>query len=119
MRGREPVLIHPSNARSRGISDGDVVRIHNERGECLAGAVVTDDIREDVVFLWTGAWYDPDYSHPRHQDRHGNPNVVTHDRRTSRLSQGPAAHSALVDVERYEGTPDAVRAFEAPIESNR
>ena len=91
------------------------MRIHNQRGECLAGAVVTEDVREDVVFLWTGAWYDPDFAHPRHRDRHGNPNVLTHDGRTSRLSQGPAAHSALVEIERYDGEADPVRAHDPPV----
>ena len=37
-----------------------------------------------------------------------------HDRRTSRLSQGPAAHSALVELERFEGEAPEVTAFEPP-----
>ena len=48
-------------------------------------------------------------------DRHGNPNVLTHDLRTSRLSQGPASHSALVEVEKFEGEPPAVGAFTPPL----
>ena len=49
-------------------------------------------------------------------DRHGNPNVLTHDLRTSSLSQSPAAHSARVDVRVWpdDETPPAVRAFEPP-----
>ena len=63
-----------------------------------------------------GAWLDTDYEHPQNLDRHGNPNVLTHDRRTSRLSQGPAAQSALVQVERYDGTVPEIRAYDPPIE---
>ena len=111
---REPVLIHPTDARARGIEDGDVVEIWNERGRCLAGAVISEDVRERVLFLWTGAWFDPDHSHPQRRDRHGNPNVLTHDRRTSSLSQGPAAHSALVEMAKYEGEPPPITVFRSP-----
>ena len=120
VQGREPVLIHPDNAAARGIADGDVVRIFNDRGACLAGCVVTDTIRTDVVFLWTGAWYDPD-TQPGNEpaslpmDKHGNPNVLTHDRRTSRLSQGPAAHSTLVEVERWDKPLPPITAYTPPL----
>ena len=114
VQGREPILINPEDAAARGIADSDVVIVSNSRGRCLAGAVVTDDIRPGVVFLWTGAWYDPDLADSDHLERHGNPNVLTHDLRTSRLAQGPAAQSAFVDIARFEGTPPPVRAFEPP-----
>lgn len=112
--GREPVLIHPEDAEPRGIADGDVVELSNARGRCLAGARVTDAIRPGCVFLWTGAWYDPEYGAPQNRDRHGNPNVLTHDLRTSPLSQGPAAHSAMVEIARFDGDPPPVRAHEPP-----
>ena len=89
IKGREPVLIHPTDAKERGIGDGDIGRIYNSRGACLAGAVLTEDVRHHVIFLWTGAWFDPS-TNEQPMDKHGNPNVLTHDRRTSRLSQGPA-----------------------------
>jgi biotin/methionine sulfoxide reductase len=50
--GREPT-------RARGIAAGDVVRVRNERGACFAGVVITDAVREGVVQLACGAWYDP------------------------------------------------------------
>lgn len=112
--GREPVLIHPDDARTRGIEDGDVVELFNARGRCLAGARLTDDIAPGSVFLWTGAWYDPDYSALQDRDRHGNPNVLTHDLRTSALSQGPAAHSARVELARFDAKPPKVMAHEPP-----
>lgn len=113
--GREPVMMHPSDAAARGIEEGDVVILHNERGSCLAGAVITQEVRESVVFLWTGAWYDPDFTEADHRDRHGNPNVLTHDRRTSSLSQGPAAQSALVEVQKFIGVVPPVSAFDPPV----
>ncbi len=112
IQGREPVSIHPDDAAARGIADGDVVRLFNHRGACLAGARVTDGVRLGVVVLSTGAWYDPDS--PGGLERHGNPNVLTRDKGTSRLAQGPSAHTTLVEMERASGSLPAVEAFEAP-----
>src|SRR5581483_2597327 len=88
--GREPVLIHPSDAAERGIKDGDVVRLFNARGACLAGAVVSDGIRQGVVQLSCGAWYDPADDEGR-LCAHGNANMLTRDAGTSRLGQGPSS----------------------------
>ena len=112
--GREPVMIHPSDAGARSIADGDVVELFNERGRCLAGARVTDAIKPGCVFLATGAWYDPDFDAPQNRDRHGNPNVLTHDLRTSRLGQGPASHSALIEMSRFDGEVPAITVHRRP-----
>ena len=104
IKGREPILINPKDAAARGIKDGDVVRVFNDRGASLAGAVVTDDVMPSVIQFQTGAWYDPDTPGvPGALDRHGNPNTLTRDRGTSKLAQGPSAQSVLVEVERYGG----------------
>ncbi|MCV6584837.1 MAG: molybdopterin-dependent oxidoreductase [Marinibacterium sp.] len=112
--GREPVLIHPDDASARGIADGDVVELSNTRGACLAGARITADIAPGTLFLWTGAWFDPDPAHPQRRDRHGNPNVLTHDLRTSRLAQGPAAHSCRVDLRKAVGPLPPVTVHDPP-----
>jgi biotin/methionine sulfoxide reductase len=116
IKDREPVLLHPKDAKARGISDGDIVRLFNERGSCLAGARITENVRENVVFLWTGAWFDPEQPGKiGAMDKHGNPNMLTHDRRTSRLSQGTAAHSALINIEKFKGHLQSVTAYEPPL----
>jgi biotin/methionine sulfoxide reductase len=113
--GREPVLIHPDDAAARGILDGQVVRIFNQRGACLAGARLTTDVRRSVVVLSTGAWFDPETPGvPGSLDRHGNPNVLTADRGTSRLAQGPSPGTTLVEVELYDQELPAVRCFDVP-----
>ncbi|QBY00780.1 hypothetical protein E2K80_08610 [Rhodophyticola sp. CCM32] len=112
--GREPVLIHPEDAEACGIGQGDVVELFNARGRCLAGAKITDEIMQGCVFLWTGAWFDPDFDAPQARDRHGNPNVLTHDMRTSSLTQSPAAHSTMVQMRRFEGTVPAIQAHDPP-----
>ena len=113
--GREPVRLHPQDAALRNVRDGDVVRIFNDRGACLAGAVLSAAVRPGVVQLATGAWFDPvDPGMSGSLERHGNPNVLTRDVGTSRLGQGPTAHTTLVQVELYTGDASAVGVFEPP-----
>ena len=113
--GREPVRINSKDALKREIKTGDVVKIFNDRGAILAGALVCDSIRSGVIELSTGAWYDPDVPGELHSlDLHGNPNVLTPDRGTSKLGQGPTAHSTLVEVERYSGEAPKLRVFQKP-----
>ncbi|MFC5291232.1 molybdopterin-dependent oxidoreductase [Actinokineospora guangxiensis] len=115
IRGREPLTMNPADAAARGIQNGMIVRVHNDRGSCLAGVILSDDLMPGVVQLATGAWWDPVRpGQSGTMDRHGNPNVLTADRPCSRLSQGPSALSALVDVEPYDGTPPDVLAFAPP-----
>ncbi|WP_455286504.1 molybdopterin-dependent oxidoreductase [Cupriavidus necator] len=118
VQGREPILIHPQDAEARDIAHGDIVEVMNEYGRCLAGAVVTPQIKPGVVFLCTGAWYDPDFSAPDSRDRHGNPNVLTHDLRTSRLAQGPASHSARVEIAKFKESVPRIEVFDAPVITN-
>jgi biotin/methionine sulfoxide reductase len=112
IQGREPAFVHPDDAAARGIADGDVVRLFNDRGACLAGVRMTRGVRPGVIVLPTGAWYDPDS--PGGLERHGNPNVLTLDKGTSRLAQGPSAHTTLVEMERADGELPVVSAFDTP-----
>jgi biotin/methionine sulfoxide reductase len=115
INGREPVRIHPRDAESRGIKGGDIVRLYNERGACLAGAVLSDKLRAGVVQLSTGAWYDPeDPATDAPLCVHGNPNVLTRDAGTSRLAQGCTGQLSLVEVERYDGAVPPIKAFDPP-----
>ena len=112
--GREAIAINPADAKARGINDGDVVRVHNSRGSCLAGAIVSDTISAGVVKLSCGAWYDPADGSELALCRHGNPNVLTRDQGTSKLGQGPSSATALVEVERYTEPLMPVAAFDPP-----
>lgn len=118
INGREPVVIHPEDAKRRNIENGSLVRLFNRRGSCLCSAVVSDEVRPSVLQLSTGAWFDP----PLAADsgiscKHGNPNVLTRDEGTSRLAQGPSALSCLVEVEVYRGETTAMplSAFSPPV----
>jgi biotin/methionine sulfoxide reductase len=111
--GREPVRLNPGDAAARGLHDGDIVRIFNDRGACLAGLAVDEAVRPGVAQLSTGAWYDPDPADPGFC-RHGNPNVLTADRPSSTLSQGCTGQLALVEIEPYQGVPPELSVTRPP-----
>ena len=110
--GRERIGMTVSDADNRGLAEGDLVRVFNERGACLAVVTIRDDLMNGVVQLPTGAWWDP-----RPEDRlcrSGNPNVLTRDVGTSQLAQGPSAQTCLVRVEPFSGEPPASEAHQPP-----
>jgi len=112
---RECVRLNPEDAIARKISEGDVVRIYNDRGATLATATMTTSVKAGVIVLPTGAWYDPlDPAEENSMDVHGNPNVLTRDIGSSELSQGTSAHSTLVEVEKYQGDIPPVKVFNQP-----
>src|SRR5258706_717040 len=100
--GREPIIMNPGDAQARGIGEGDVVRVFNDRGACLAGVRFNAGILPGVVQLSTGAWYDPaEPGRVGSLERHGNANMLTRDGQTSQLAQCGVQQSTLVQVERY------------------
>lgn len=115
IRGREPIRIHLDDAAARELTDGDIVRVFNDRGACLAGVVIDDGLRPKVVQLSTGAWFDP--ADPRDPDSmcvHGNPNALSNDSGTSSLAHGSTGQHVLVQIERFTGELPPVRAHEPP-----
>ena len=115
IKGREPVLVNRDDAKARGIADGDIVRLFNDRGSCLAGARLSDRIRPGVVKLSTGAWFNPAaWNEDRPLEKHGNPNALTLDIGASSLSQGCSAQTCLVQMERFEGETPAMTAYDTP-----
>jgi biotin/methionine sulfoxide reductase len=119
-RGREVASMHPVDAAARGVVDGDIIRIFNARGACLAGVRVTDDIRPGVIQLSTGAWYDP--ADPKEDAAlcvHGNPNVLTRDAGTSALAQGCTGQLTTAEVERFTGNLPPIQAYDPPVAANQ
>ena len=115
IKDREPIEINPNDAKKRGLKNGDVVKLFNDRGSCLAGVIIDKKVMEGVVQISTGAWYDPENPNkPNSICKHGNPNVLTPDKGTSRLGQGPIAHSCLIEMEKFNGNPPSVTAHEPP-----
>jgi len=94
----QSLWISATDAQIRGITDGDSVRVFNDRGETIVQASVTERIMPGVVALGEGAWYQPDH---QGRDRAGSVNILMRDH----YSPGGAfpSNSALVQVERAGG----------------
>ena len=88
-----------------------MVRVFNARGEVLAGAYVTQDIKEGVVKLAEGVWYD---GFDAGLCKNGSPNVLTIDIPTSKLANGNISHTALVNIEKFTGKAPELTAFSDP-----
>lgn len=113
VKGREQIRLHPQDADTRGIKTGDIVRVFNDRGACLAAAQVDAAVVPRVAMMATGAWFDPAAT-AGDPERHGNPNVLTLDVGTSKLTQGPSALSALVDIERWDAALPPIETWTPP-----
>jgi anaerobic dimethyl sulfoxide reductase subunit A len=87
------VQISTLDAMERGIRDGDLVRVFNDRGEMRIPAWVTERIMTGVVAIPEGAWFDPDENGV---DLGGCVNVLSRDQ----ISPGGAfpTNTALIQV---------------------
>ena len=101
IKGREVATLHPDAASDLGVAAGDVIRLYNARGACLAAVTVSDALRADCISLPTGAWYDPQLVDGEYLEVHGNPNALTLDKGCSELSQGNVAHTCVVRAEQW------------------
>ena len=101
IEGREVCYLHPDTAAIRGVKDGQVIKLFNERGATLAGLRLDPDMRRDCITLPTGAWLDMAMVDGQWLEVHGNPNVLTLDKGASDLTQGNIAHTTLVFVEAW------------------
>ena len=95
-----PVWINPVDADRRGIVNGDVVKIYNDRGAILYGAYVTERIMPGSVSVDHGSKYDPIV--PGELDRGGAINTIAPRKLTSRNATGMATSGYLVEVERAD-----------------
>lgn len=90
----QELWINPIDAQERGIKNGDMVSIFNDRGEVHIPAKVTPRILPRVVALGEGAWYAPD---GQKIDHAGSINVLT-TQRPSPLAKGNPQHTNLVQI---------------------
>ncbi len=88
------LLINPVDAQARGLKDGDLVRVFNDRGAIEVPARITPRIVPGVVSVPQGAWYQPT---ARGVDTGANINTLTSHRPTP-LAKANPQHTNLVEV---------------------
>jgi anaerobic selenocysteine-containing dehydrogenase len=90
--GEPGVTLHPEDARSRGIAEGDRVRVFNDRGAFLARARISDASRLGLV-VGLSIWW------PKMCPGGRNVNAVT-SQETADMGGGATFYDVLVDVTR-------------------
>lgn len=116
VQGREPLYINPKDAEKLSIKDGDLVRVYNDRGQAIVGAVISDNFPTGIVRLQEGAWYSPLDEQIGAIDTYGDPNTMTLDIGSSSLAQAVSANTCLVNVEKFVGNAPEPNGFTGPIE---
>jgi len=98
------IRINPVDAEKRGIKDGDIVKVYNDRGAVLCIAEVTERVRPGVVHSYeASAIYEPLGEPGKAIDKGGCINLLTPSRFLSKNACGMAPNSCLVEVEKWEG----------------
>ena len=103
IQGREPILINTKDADKLHIQHGEVIEVFNNRGRILAGAYVTQYIRQGVVAIQEGAWYDPE--NPKEdfpRCNAGDAQVLTSSKPTSSMTQAITSNSTLVALRKLD-----------------
>ena len=90
------IFINPIDAQSRGIEEGEQVRIFNDRGIIIMPCRITRRLLPGVVAIPQGAWWTPDKDG---RDTRGSVNILTSERWTP-LAFGNAQHTIMIQVER-------------------
>jgi trimethylamine-N-oxide reductase (cytochrome c) len=97
-----PMRLNPEDARQRGIEDGEIVELFNDRGSVLGIALVTDRVPQGVghSYGWS-ARYDPISDETGATDKAGCVNILTPARMVSKRVPGMASSSCLVEARKW------------------
>ncbi len=100
-----PARIHPTDAEQRGIKNGDIVKLYNDRGGVLCIAKVTERVRPGIIHSYaSSALYDPiEPGKAGSVDRGGCVNLLTSSRMMSKNVPGMTPNSCLIEIEKWEG----------------
>lgn len=100
-----PARINPVDAEVRGIKNGDIVCLYNDRGRVLCIAVVTERVRPGIIHSYgSSANYDPLIpGKPDSIDKGGCVNLLTNSRMLSKYAPGMTPNSCLIEIEKWEG----------------
>jgi anaerobic selenocysteine-containing dehydrogenase len=90
--GEPCCVLHPEDARARGLADGDRVRLYNDRGSIALTLKVSDEINEGVVLV--------PGQRPDGETLSGTVNMLCADRYTD-IGEGATYQSTWLDIARW------------------
>jgi molybdopterin guanine dinucleotide-containing S/N-oxide reductase-like protein len=98
-----PARLNPDDAAARGIADGDIVRLYNDRATVLCVAVLSARVRRGAVHSYaSSANYDPiEPGDPDSPDRGGCVALLSPSRMLSANVPGMASNSCLIEVAKW------------------
>jgi trimethylamine-N-oxide reductase (cytochrome c) len=109
--------IHPKKAEEKGIKEGDMVLLHNERGSVLCVARVTNRLEENTIHAFCSSpIYNPVTPGEISMDIGGSINVLTPGRLMGEKMPGMAPNSALIDICKYDGPIPECQGFEEKLD---
>lgn len=111
IQGREPVRINAEDAAARGIAEGDLVEVYNDRGTVIAGALISDEIMPGVVSIYEGGWPSLD---SKGRCNSGLANFLTSTTPSSGLTHANTANTALVSIRKCEDPEGPNQAYDKP-----
>lgn len=94
VEGIVPVTLAPADAEARGLAEGDVVRVWNDRGEVITRLKLSADLKPGTAELPKGLW-------SRHTLNGATACALASDRLTD-LGGGACFNDTRVEVERLE-----------------
>lgn len=100
VQGRQQVFIHPADAAERGITEGDVVRVFNDRGSFQGPAAYESGLMPGLVMANVGHW--------QGKSSATTVNAITADRHCG-LGNAGVYGDNLVEVEKLE-KPDVAQS---------
>jgi anaerobic selenocysteine-containing dehydrogenase len=93
--GPRRVTLNTEDAQARGIAEGDIARIYNDRGSFEAEIVVNDVVQPGVAASTKGYW-------PKLIGKEANLNMTVAER-DSDMGGGAVFHDNRVEIERLRG----------------
>ena len=94
----DAVYVNPADAAPRGLAEGDLVRVWNDRGATALPAHLTERVMPGVVMIFQGSWYAP---RADGVDEGGSANMLT-SLRPSPWAKGNTQHTSLVELTKEE-----------------
>jgi len=111
--------INPKIAEKKGIKDGDVVRMFNDRGSVMCVARVTRRVNAETIHAYASSGlHNPiEYGQYMSTDKGGSVNVLTPSRLMGEYIPAMVPNSCNIDVEWVEPDPNYGQGFEHIIDN--